>query len=292
MQTVLSSYDEGEIIVYISLEKYINGQFEYELPEVMLSTSRVECSMYQGENFKGSFEINGTKEILGYITVSSPRMRCFRNSFKGTKNVIEFEFDSRGMQEGEVVKGKFDIISNGGEYSLPFVANIEKCHIESSMGSIKNLFHFANLAQNSWNEALKIFENPDFSKIFVNHDRQYLPLYEGLLENADKNYAMEEFLIAIRKKSPVFIHIDEKKQEVYLEVDENTRESIPLTKKNWGFFEILVESDCDFLVPYKTYLHEDDFVGSLCPFQYYVKRERMHWGKNIGKLLFLLQDKR
>ncbi|MBQ4530321.1 MAG: hypothetical protein IJA36_06895 [Lachnospiraceae bacterium] len=271
--------------MYISLEKYINGQFEYELPEITLSTSRVECSMYQGENFKGTFEINGTKEILGYITVSSPRMRCCINSFKGTRNVIEFEFDSRGMQEGEVIKGKFDIISNGGEYSLPFVANIEKCHIESSMGNVKNLFHFANLAQNSWNEALKIFVSPDFTKIFVNHDRQYLPLYEGLLENTDKNYAMEEFLIAIRKKSPVLIDV-EKKKEIYLEIDENTRESIPLTKKNWGYFEILVESDSDFLVPYKKYLHEDDFVGSLCPFQYYIKRERMHWGKNMGKITF------
>ena len=93
-------------VVYISLEEYKKGKFETVLPEVVISTDRVECSMYQGENFKGTFEINGTKEILGYITVSSPRMRCCINSFKGTRNVIEFEFDSRGMQEGEVIKGK------------------------------------------------------------------------------------------------------------------------------------------------------------------------------------------
>ena len=285
MQTVFGSCDEEVIVVYISLEKYINGQFEYELPEMDFSTSRVECSMYQGENFKGSFEINGTEEISGYIIVSSPRMRCFINSFKGTKNVIEFEFDSKGMQEGEVVKGKFDIISNAGEYSLPFVANIEKCHIESSMGSIKNLYHFANLAQNSWNEALKIFENPDFSKVFINHDRKYLPLYEGLLENSDKNYAMEEFLIAIRKKEPVFLQIG-KSEEIFSKIEGDIRESVPLTKKDWGYFEIVVESDSEFLVPYKKYLHEEDFVGSLCPFQYYVKQEFMHEGKNMGRITF------
>ena len=184
--------------MYISLEIYINGQFETELPDVILSTDRVECNMFQGENFKGTFEIHGNKEIMGFLTVSTPRMNCSVNSFCGKKNVIEYEFDSRGMSEGDVVKGRIDIICNGGEYSLPFVATIEKSHIESSMGSIKNLFHFANLAQNSWSEALKIFESKNFLKIFGNHDRQYIPLYEGLMGNADKNFAMEEFLIAIR----------------------------------------------------------------------------------------------
>ena len=105
--------------MYISLEKYSREQFEYELPELTLSTSRVECNMYQGENYKGTFEINGNREIQGFLTVSSPRMRCMSNSFSGTHNVIEFEFNSLGMSEGEVIKGRFEIICNAGEYSLP-----------------------------------------------------------------------------------------------------------------------------------------------------------------------------
>lgn len=271
--------------MYISLEDYINGQFETELPDVILSTDRVECSMFQGENFKGTFEIHGNKEIKGFLTVSTPRMNCSVNSFCGTKNVIEYEFDSRGMSEGDVVKGRIDIICNGGEYSLPFVATIEKSYIESSMGSVKNLFHFANLAQNSWSEALKIFESKNFLKIFGNHDKQYIPLYEGLMGNADKNYAMEEFLIAIRKKDPVTFKI-EKQKEVFRDISFDLRENIPIVKKNWGYFEIEVVSDAEFLVPYKKYLHEEDFVGSLCPFQYYIKHELLHEGRNLGKLTF------
>ena len=272
--------------MYISLEEYKKGQFDTLLPEVAISTDRVECSMYQGENFKGSFEINGSKEIRGFLTVSSPRMTCSCTSFLGENNVVEYEFDSRGMTEGDVLKGKFDIICNGGEYSLPFVATIEKCHIESSMGSIKNLFHFANLAQNSWNEALKIFESKDFVRIFSNHDKEYMTLYEGLMGNVDKNYALEQFLIAIRKKEPVIFSI-EKKEESFKEVAFDLRENIPIMKKNWGYFEIQVISEVDFLVPYKNYLHEEDFVGSVCPFQYYIKHEKLHQGKNMGRLIFL-----
>lgn len=271
--------------MYISLEKYSREQFEYELPELTLSTARVECSMYQGENYKGTFEINGSCEIQGFLTVSSPRMRCMSNSFSGIHNVIEFEFNSLGMSEGEVIKGRFEIICNAGEYSLPFVATVEKCHINSSIGNIKNLFHFADLAQNSWGEALKIFESSQFPKIFSKHEKQYLPLYEGLLENSDKNYAMEEFLIAIRKKEPVFLEIG-KQQEILSDISCDERETIPITKKNQGYFEIMVESDAAFLVPYKNYLHEEDFVGSLCPFQYYIKYDMLHEGKNMGRLIF------
>lgn len=271
--------------MYISLEKYNNEQFEYELPELTLSTLRVECNMYQGENYKGNFEINGNKEIQGFLIVSSPRMHCMSNSFCGIHNIIEFEFNSLGMSEGEVVKGRFEIISNAGEYTLPFVATIEKCHINSSMGNIKNLFHFANLAQNSWGEALKIFESSYFPKLFSSHEKQYLPLYEGLLENSDKNYAMEEFLIAIRKKKPVQLAVG-KSQEIFSEISGDIRETVPLTKKNPGYFEIMVESDAEFLIPHKTYLHEEDFVGSLCPFQYYIKYDMLHAGKNMGRLIF------
>lgn len=270
--------------MYISLEKYNNEEFEYELPELTLSTLRVECNMYQGENYKGTFEINGNREIQGFIIVSSPRMHCMSNSFCGTHNVIEFEFNSLGMGEGEVVKGRFEIISNAGEYSLPFVATVEKCHMDSSMGNIKNLFHFANLAQNSWGEALRIFESSRFSKIFSSHDKQYLPLYEGLLENSDKNYAMEEFLIAIRKKEPVLLELG-KQKEVFVDISGDIRETVSLTKKNRGYFEIMVESDAEFLVPYKKYLHEEDFVGSLCPLQYYIKYDMLHAGKNMGRLI-------
>lgn len=50
-------------------------------------------------------------------------------------------------KEGDVLKGNFYIISNQGEYYLPFVVSIEHVVLDSSIGTIKNLFHFANLAK-------------------------------------------------------------------------------------------------------------------------------------------------
>ena len=49
------------------------------------------------------------------------------------------------LKEGDVIKGNFHIISNQGEYTLPFSVMISHFVLDSSLGSIKNLFHFTNL---------------------------------------------------------------------------------------------------------------------------------------------------
>lgn len=271
--------------MYITLEKISKGEFDTELPVLVISPERIECNLHPGENFQGSFKLRGDKELRGYLTISSPRMTCSVTSFRGTENVIYYKFDGRGMGIGEVVKGKIDIISNAGEYSLPFVATIDKCHVSSSLGSIRNLFHFANLAQNSWNEAVRLFESENFVEIFSSHDKQYIPLYEGLLGNVDKNYALEEFLIAIRKKDEVVFWLDQDDID-FSEVEEDIRESIPLNKKHWGYFEVEVESDAEFLELSKKYLHQEEFVGNFCPYSYYVRYDKMHAGKNVGRITF------
>lgn len=272
-------------MVYTTLETYMDGEYQADLPDILFSVDRIECMMYQGENYQGTFDIQGSEEISGFITVSAPRMSCSHKSFQGKKNTISYTFNSRGMSKGDVVKGTFDIICNAGEYSLPFVATIEKFHFQSTMGSIKNLFHFTNLAQNSWNEALKLFENKKFPEIFSKHDRQFIPLYEGLLKNHNHNYAMEEFLIAIRKKEPIAFSLG-KPREKFSDVAFDLRDCVPLIKKNWGYFEVEVSSDAAFLLPSKRYLHEEDFVGSLCPFSYDIKYELLHEGKNMARLTF------
>lgn len=271
--------------MYITLENNAKGKFETELPVLVITPERIECNMHPGENFQGSFTLRGDKELRGYLTVSSPRMTCSVASFNGKENTIYYKFDGRGMGIGEVVKGKIDIISNAGEYSLPFVATIDKCHISSSLGSIRNLFHFANLAQNSWNEAVRLFQSNNFVEIFSPHDMQYLPLYEGLLGNVDKNYALEEFLIAIRKKDEVVFWLDQDEID-FCEIEDDIRESIPLNKKHWGYFEVEVQSDAEFLELSKKYLHQEEFVGNFCPYSYYVRYDKMHAGKNVGRITF------
>ena len=93
----------------------------------------------------------------GHIVSSDLRMECVTEIFSGSQDEILYRFDARGMEVGEEVRGSFHVISNHGEYYLPFTVSIVPEVIDSSLGSIKNLFHFTNLAKSCWEEAVKLF---------------------------------------------------------------------------------------------------------------------------------------
>ena len=71
------------------------------------------------------------------------------------------------MEPGEEARGAFHIISNQGEYYIPFFVSVVPKTIDSSLGNIKNLFHFTNLAKSSWEEAVKLFYSKEFKAVFI-----------------------------------------------------------------------------------------------------------------------------
>ena len=59
------------------------------------------------------------------------------------------------------------MVSNGGELSIPVKIKVESVSYTTSIGELKNLFHFANLVQMNYDEALNIFKSDDFAHIFT-----------------------------------------------------------------------------------------------------------------------------
>lgn len=79
--------------------------------------------------------------------------------------------ESGGRGCGE---GLFSVVSNRGEYNLPFVVTVEHGVLNSSIGTIRNLFHFANLAKSNWAEAVRLFYDPDFRRLFQGNDEHFM----------------------------------------------------------------------------------------------------------------------
>ena len=84
------------------------------------------------------------------------------DQFTGSDAEIFYCFHGEDLEEGDVIKGSFSVVSNRGEYNLPFVVTVEHGMLNSSIGAIRNLFHFANLAKNNWKEAVRLFYDPEF----------------------------------------------------------------------------------------------------------------------------------
>ncbi len=65
----------------------------------------------------------------------------------------------------------------------------------------------------------------------------------------------------------------------------------PLNMDSWGYLEITVHSDAAFLIPGKKCLTEEDFLGSVCSYEYYIDAQALHAGKNYGTLYFRMKGK-
>ena len=156
----------------------MEGNYGYDSGSLDFSCTKIELTLQQGECCEGSFgiEVRGGR-ALGQVGSSDPRMECLTRELSGGDEEIAFCFHGEQLQAGQVVRGSFYIVSSLGEYSLPYVVTVSGSAPQSPMGPVKNLFHFANLAKENWEEAVALFYAPDFADILVGNDSQYYTLY-------------------------------------------------------------------------------------------------------------------
>ncbi len=273
------------------IDRILEGNFDYENGSLDFSCAKVEINIPAGSVYEGSFHIHSTSGVLtdGYISTTDLRVECITTTFSGYDEEIAFRVHGEYMEEGEVVKGAFNVISNHGEYYLPFVVSIEHTILNSSIGTIKNLFHFANLAKSNWQEAVNLFYTPSFSCIFTGSDAKVYDSYRGLSVYPGNEQNVEEFLIQINKKQKVEFLVEEK--EVYMEPSssESTykvlEQEIEIVRNGWGYTALNVECDGDFLFTEKESLSDDDFLGNRCRLPVFIDTALCRDGKNFGQVV-------
>lgn len=265
------------------IEQLLEGNFEYENGSLDFSCTKLELTIKQGESIESSFKILGDSGRYTHGTVSSSdsRMECLTTEFVGTEEEIFYCFHGEDLEEGDVVKGEFFVISNQGEYYLPFVVNVAYTVLESGLGNIKNLFHFTNLARTNPEEAVSLFYSKDFGRIFNGSDRQFYEYYLGLSAYPRNEQNVEEFLIGINKKQKIEYLVDVK--ELRLEDPDGVVENgIVITRNGWGYTELHIETEGDFLYIEKEVLSDNDFLGNSCRLPVYVDPGFLHDGNNQG----------
>lgn len=265
------------------IEQILDGTYDYEKGALDFSCAKLEIELQKGENYEGSFKIFASegKYTVGYVTSSDPRMECLTPEFSGNEEEISFRFHGEWMEEGEVTKGEFYIVSNKGEYYLPYVVSVEYTVPQSSIGPIKNLFHFANLAKSNWQEAVHLFYSPAFAHVIQSGDRQVALCYQGLSVSEGNEQNVEEFLIAMNKKQKVEYLVSE--ESLKLENPQGIVETaLNIFRNGWGYTWLEIQTEGEFLFVEKKVLTEDDFLGNRCVLPVYVEESLLHAGKNLG----------
>ncbi len=265
------------------IDRLLNGDFDYERGSLDFSCPRLELVIEKNEILEDSFTIYGLPDKLtkGKVTASDSRMECLTTEFAGSEEQIQYRFHSEGLEEGDVVQGEFFVVSNQGEYYLPYVVSVSHHVLESTLGGIKNLFHFANLAKTNMEEAVTLFYSPHFKQILTGNDRQYLKVYEGLSKYKGNRQNVEEFLLVIKKKQRIEYLVEE--TDIRVENPEGISEGqLSIMKNGWGYTYLQVETEGDFLFVEKESLSDDDFLGNYCKLSYYIDASKTHAGKNFG----------
>lgn len=261
------------------------GRFNGTKPILAFSEETIDLSVIEGRSEAGSFVIESTNQIkiCGIVYSTNPRMECLNPHFEGEKVRIRYQFNSKGLTEGDACEGKFVIVCNQIEYSLSFCARITKLYAESSIGAVKSLDDFTRLAASNWDEAYHLFYNRNFLNT-IPYDNVYERLtYEGFACAKPSGQNMEEFLIGVNKKQPVSISVD-KSEEIFMASKEPQSGCFTITKDNWGYTEIRLRTDCEFIKLSKPVLTLDDFIGKTYLYEYIIDASAMHAGRNFGRI--------
>lgn len=276
-----------------AVEEILNGKFNHESGTLEFSCQRIVLEVQADTVTEDCFTVYGREGQVteGYAVSSDLRMECITNRFSGAQDEIQYRFDARGMEAGEEVKGAFNIISNQGEYYIPFSVSIAAETIVSSLGNIKNLFHFTNLARSNWDEAVRLFYSEEFAQVFKGNDRQHFAAYLGLSAVRDNEHNVEEFLLEINKKRPV----EYLPEETEIRIDdafETMRYTLVINRNGWGYTHFRVETEGPFLRVEEDDVTDASFLGNIYRLYYYVDHDKLHGGNNYGCIILVLDNGR
>ena len=269
--------------MYRRIEELAEGKVYTDVPVLTITPDQIRLEPVEGVSTGGTFTIESIRHVpmKGVIYSTDLRMEIKNPQFQGERVQIAYEFHGEHMQEGEVATGTFFVISNGGEYDLSWSVAVKRLYAETSIGRITNLDDFVRLYRTNWRESTHVFSAPGFRKLLRSTSEQ---LYDRLLSTKPvTRINIEEFLVACGKKERVRVTLSEH-EHTHLQVSDAVEEVLELRRSDWGYVELSVSSDADFLVPEKDVITSDDFNGNHMQFRYRIYPERMHAGKNYARL--------
>lgn len=266
--------------------KLSKGIFEYDTPVIEVVENSIELNVDNNTIVQGQFTVkssNKNQDIHGYVYSDNRKVTIDTEEFNGTDCIIKYEVNTANSEDGDEISGRMNIVSDGGEISLPFRFRVETNFADTSMGKVRNMFHFTNLAQSGIEEAMKLFEQREFSEVFFGKELKKISLYEGLINQQDKRHALEEFLIAVRKKNRINLYIKGNERK-YTDVTESFEEKITIIKDSWGYIFGQIECDEGFLTVRKNSFSTEDFVGSIMELSYHVEYDKLRAGNNFARI--------
>lgn len=261
------------------------GIFSYDITEIVAFEDMIIKNVVMGTVQKGSFTIKNTNatKMKGIIYSSNACFRIITKTFVGNVNKIDYEIDASNLTIQDNIKGIITVITDCGELQVPYLTQVEAPYFETSLGRIKDLTGFNRLAKSNKEEAIKIFHSDLFESYIIPYDNRVRLLYRELIKSKDQFHGMDEFLVACKKKLPVYISVD-KKQISYIIKEESIKDHIVIMRDNYGFTDYQVATDNESIQLAHSVIKADDFINNTYLIEFVLQPENMHQGKNYASI--------
>lgn len=268
------------------VEHYAKGEFLVDRPIVEISEQFLKLNIESGTVYNGSFSVVSINDHIIKAMVYDSRylLRFDNHTYINRKFDVEYSFDATCLEPGKNYKGHISIISDGGEFKIPYDIDITPPYVKYKDQKIDDLFKFATLAESNWNEAARVFVRDDFKRTFIDKDPIIKQIYASLLESQSVNQALEEFLVYVHKKRALTLSVSKAKINVEMPT-ELSKISINVSKNTWGYTNTVVKSLDDFIIPARKNITSDDFYGNLFALEVYISPENVPDGVNCGRIL-------
>lgn len=250
-----------------------------------MSEEELLLTVEMGKEYRGAFTIwNAAGRRMKGILYSSDRaLMIDDDKFIGEENTIRYHCCAAYLEPGTEISGSISVISDCGEASLPFRILVEAPCCDTSLGKIKDLFQFANLAKANWEEAEALFGTAEFRRVLYYYDQKSLPLYDNLSKSPFPSQALEEFLVSVHKKKPIRLSIS-KTELIYEAGCYNFMDKLTLTLDGWGFEEITISTDAEFIKPDRTKLYSWDFVNHTFDLGLVIETDKLLAGQHFARI--------
>lgn len=268
------------------VEHYAKGEFQLDRPEVEISEQFLKLNIESGTSYTGSFRVTSPNDhvIKAMVYDSRYMIRFDNHTYINRKFDVTYTFDATCLEAGKNYKGHISIISDGGEYKIPYDIDITTPYVKYGDQKIDDLFKFATLAESNWTEAVKVFVRDDFKRTFIDKDPLIKQIYASLLESQSVNQALEEFLVYVHKKRALTLSVSKAKINVEMPT-ELSKISINISKNTWGYTNSRVKSMDDFIIPAKKNIVSGDFCGNLFSLDVLISPENVPDGVSTGRLV-------
>lgn len=188
-----------------------------DIPVVHLSVTNLELTVEEGKVYRNSFLIESTNNIpvRGIVRSTNDKIGLEQKEFNGLHTEIFYYFKGKLATAGNEFEGDFLLITNGGEYNIPYRITVIPTAAETSIGRICDMEDFTKLYHENRQEAMELFFLPNFADVFLGDSPDKKALYHGLMKSRSRNMILEEFLCAAGYKEPSCLTAE--KEQIVLE---------------------------------------------------------------------------